>query len=356
MKKIRINVVDFGLGYGLADRVLDWVVDRYDVAFVQRDAEYVLHSCHGFDVLRHSGVRIFVPGENILPDFNISDYALGYTNLSFGDRNLRLPLFRLYKPVYERLLLPPPPVDDLLRAKTGFCAFVASSSAGDPARQRIVDLLNAYKRVDNGGRWLNNVGGPVPNKHAFQARYKFAIAFENASTPGYTTEKIADAFASNAVPIYWGDPDVAQDFNPEAFVNCHDFGSLEEVVACVREIDCDEARYRRMLAAPCFRERHEPEHLREEKYRAFLANVFDQPYEQAFRRNRGRWGRKYEQRLTDAFHRPLVQLGRWFKTYRRKIRMAQHPYAWRPVMDGVSAETLLQCGSPQNTFRGPDAL
>ena len=52
------------------------------------------------------------------------------------------------------------------------------------ARRRIVELLQAYKRVDLGGRWMNNVGGPVADKAAFQSRCKFAIAFENASSPG----------------------------------------------------------------------------------------------------------------------------------------------------------------------------
>ena len=353
MKRIRLSVVDFGLGYGLADRVLDWVVDRYDVAFVPRDAEYVLHSCNGCDVLRHPGVRIFVTGENVLPDFNISDYAFGFARLSFGDRYHRLPLYRLYKPVYASLLRPRPPVDDLLRSKTGFCAFVASSPADAPSRRKIVELLAAYKRVDLGGRWMNNVGGPVPNKYAFQSRYKFAIACENCSTPGYATEKLADAFASGAVPIYWGDPTIAQDFNPDAFVNCHDFGSLEEAAACVREIDRDDARYCRMLAAPSFRNGCEPEQLREEALRAFLANVFDQPYEQAFRRNRGRWGRKHEQRLADAFHRPLVQIGRWWKASRRRVHMAQHPYHWQPVAEGVTADTLLQFGTRLDCFRDP---
>lgn len=35
-------------------------------------------------------------------------------------------------------------------------------------------------------------------------RYKFTIAFENQSYPGYVTEKIADALMAGTVPIYWG--------------------------------------------------------------------------------------------------------------------------------------------------------
>lgn len=339
-KRIRLSVVDFSTNEGLADRLLDWVVDRYDVQFVSRDAEYVLHSCYGYDVLKHPGVRIFVTGENVRPDFNLSDYAFGFDRLDFGDRYCRLPLYRLYRPVYERLCRPRPPADDVLAAKTGFCAFVASNVEGDPARRRIVELLNAYRRVDMGGRWMNNVGGPVSNKYAFQSRYKFAIAFEHTSTPGYTTEKIADAMASDAIPIYWGDPEIARDFNPGAFVNCMAYDSLEAAVERVRRIDRDDDLCRRMLSEPWFHDGREPEPLRDERFRGFLAHIFDSPLEQAFRRNRGRWGRKYERRLEEAFHRPGVQAVRYVHDAIRRLRHSGQPYAWRPAPVGITADTL----------------
>jgi hypothetical protein len=339
-KRIRVSVVDFSTNEGLADRLLDWVVDRYNVQFVDRNAEYVLHSCYGYDVLQHTGVRIFLTGENLRPDFNLSDYAFGFDWLDFGDRYCRLPLYRLYRPVYERICRPRPPAGDVLAAKSGFCAFVATNIDGDPARRRIVELLSAYRRVDMGGLWMNNVGGPVGNKYAFQSRYKFAIAFENTSTPGYTTEKIADAMASNAIPIYWGDPEVVRDFNPGAFVDCTAIGSFEAAVERVRQIDQDDELCRKMLSEPWFRDGREPEHLREERFRAFLGHIFDPPLEQAFRRNRGRWGRKYERRLEEAFQRPHVQAVRYIHRALRHLRRARQPYAWRPAPMGVTADTL----------------
>lgn len=337
-KRIRICVAeDCGTSFDLADRVLDWIADRYDIEMVPRDAGYVIYSCYGYQVLKHPEVRIFLTGENVLPDFNLCDYATGYQYLDFGDRYYRLPLYRFYTSTYQRLLQPRRPVADMLADKSGFCAFVASNSAGDSARRRIVELLNAYQPVAMGGRWMNNVGGPVPDKLAFQSHYKFAIAFENSSTPGYLCEKITDAFASDAIPIYWGDPEVARDFNPDAFVNCHACGSLEAAVARVRQIDQDDALYRRMLAAPSFREGREPEYLREDRIRAFLFNIFDQPWEQAFRRNRGRWGRKYERRLGEAFHRPHLQAVRYVQRFIRHLRRRQCPYPWTPPGGAVSA-------------------
>lgn len=352
MKQIRISVVDFSSNKGLADRLLDWVVDRYDVKFVNRDADYVLHSCYGYEVLKHTGVRIFVTGENIRPDFNVSDYAFGFDRLLFDDRYCRLPLYRLYTPVYARICQPRRPADVVAATKTGFCAFVASNMDGDPARRRIVELLEAYKRVDLGGHWRNNVGGPVRNKYAFQARYKFALAFENSSTPGYVTEKITDAMASDAIPIYWGDPEIARDFNPAAFINCMAYDSLDTVVARIRQIDGDDAMYRQMLSAPWFRDGLEPEALRETRFRGFMAHIFDQPHEQAFRRNRGRWGRKYERRLEEAIYRPYIQILHCARNLGRRLTVGRPTYAWRPVPAGITAETLCRDDTVLSTPRG----
>lgn len=81
-----------------------------------------------------------------------------------------------------------------------------------------------YKKVDSGGKYKNNIGKPVENKRDFQMTHKFVIAFENTSTRGYTTEKIIGAYAAGAVPIYWGDPDVAMTFNTKSFINCNEYG------------------------------------------------------------------------------------------------------------------------------------
>ena len=58
--------------------------------------------------------------------------------------------------------------------------------------------LSRRKRVDSGGRAFNNIGGPIPAgspaKLDFLRAYKFNLAFENASLPGYTTEKIVEAY------------------------------------------------------------------------------------------------------------------------------------------------------------------
>ena len=161
-----------------------------------------------------------------------------------------------------------------------FCAFVHSHSDGDPMRDDLFDALSAYKRVDSGGRHRNNIGEGVEDKIDFLSQYKFSIAAENQSQPGYTTEKIVDAFMAGGIPIYWGDPLITSEFNPTAFINCHDFTSLDEVVAYVKKVDGDDELYRRMLAESILNDKDYIEKKKKE-LENFLVNIFETPLSEA---------------------------------------------------------------------------
>ncbi len=307
--KKRIAIVDAGRRPEIVEAVLPFIHDRYDLELTtDYDADYVFHSCMGYDILNYSGVRIFVTGENVSPNFNISDYAMAFDKMDFGDRYCWLPFFKFYKEAYVALCAPRPSADAVLAQKSGFCAYVMSNTK-DSAKERIdiFEALTNYKQVDSGGKWRNNVGGPVDDKVAFQSKYKFSIAFENSSRPGYLTEKFAQAAQSNAIPIYWGDPEVAKTFNPKSFINCHDFQSLEAVAARVSEIDGNDNLYLEMLKEPWFIEETEPKSLKDETYIHFLENIFDQPHKEAYRRNRSRWGIKHERNLSRMANNPLWQ-------------------------------------------------
>jgi hypothetical protein len=316
----RIAIVDAGREPAVIEAVLKAFASQYQwIRCAPAEADYVFHSGMGYEVLKCPGIRIFVTGENVSPDFNISDYAIAFDPIVFGDRYCQLPLFRLYHEAYACLVAPRPPAQKVLTDKRGFCAYVMSNvrdSADE--RVRLFDAVSRYKPVDSGGRWRNNVGGPIADKLPFQSGYKFVLAIENSSTPGYLTEKFAEAAQANAVPIYWGDPTVAETFNPRAFINCHDFESLEAVARYVAEIDKDDSRYVEMLSEPWFRDGVEPAKLRQEHFEAFLANIFDQPLPQAYRRNRSRWGLKTERRLYDMAFRPWSHLVRLLRERRRR--------------------------------------
>ena len=90
------------------------------------------------------------------------------------------------------------------------------------------------------------------NKISYGGDYKFNIAFENESYPGYTTEKLPESFIGNTVPIYWGNPLIDKEFNTSAFINAHEFRNLDQVVEFVVEMDRNDQLYQQYLASPAF--------------------------------------------------------------------------------------------------------
>ena len=77
--------------------------------------------------------------------------------------------------------------------------------------------LEKYKFVHSGGELFNNSGENTENKSLFIRNSKFNIACENESYPGYTTEKILEAFLAGCIPVYWGNPEIALEFNEKAY-------------------------------------------------------------------------------------------------------------------------------------------
>ena len=295
MKKIRkIKFVDFFDGFDKENNdFVEVLSECYDVE-MSDNPDYLFYSGFGYEHLKYDCIRIFFTGECYTPNFNECDYAIAFDRLSFGDRYLRLPLYNIfqYKPEYEQLKNRPVFTEDDLKAKKGFCSFVVSNCFADDVRAVFYDKLSRYKTVASGGRFRNNIGGAVANKIKFQSEYKFAIAFENTSYDGYCTEKLMEAFAAGTVPIYWGDPRVVKDFNPESFINAHDYNSFDEVVERVKEIDSDDAQYLKMRNATPLLNDNTDSGLAE-----FLYHIIGQDIEKARRRPDSIPAKNYEAML-----------------------------------------------------------
>jgi hypothetical protein len=242
--------------------------EHFDLRFSDRP-DFLIYSCFGNRHLKFDCTRIFYTGENRRPDFTACDYAFSF-DYPLTSRNYRLPLYRLWDR-YAELRDRPRMAFDLSRR--GFCNFLYSNRS---ARERIrfFKLLSQYRKVDSGGRVLNNLGIRIDDKLEFLSRYKFTIAFENSSHTGYTTEKLFEALVAGTVPIYWGNPLAHRDFNPAAFINCHDYGSFEEVVERVRELDQDDDALRKCLAEPIYAGGVENPFVREENIIARFADIF----------------------------------------------------------------------------------
>jgi hypothetical protein len=296
--KVRLDFCDFWSGFVKTDNFFyNLLRERFDVEICDQP-DFLLYADPGRHLHRiHNCTKIFISLESYLPDFNACDYAFTCRYLD-DPRNIRLPYYVL-ETTAAQLQKSEAELADLLRGKTKFCSFVVSNAKRGKTHKRIdfFHRLSQYKKVDSGGTALNNIGGPLPPgkgyKLEFLRGYKFNIAFENGSTPGYTTEKLTDAFRARTLPIYWGNPRVNEEFNTQSFLNYFDFASEEALLEKIIELDRDDEKYLAYLRQPCFVNNNPNEFFGRKRLLDQFEKIFTTPITPVSRRRYwnqiGRW-------------------------------------------------------------------
>lgn len=225
--KVRLDFCDFWPGFQKTNNFFyNLLRERFDVEICDCP-DFLIYADPGQHVHRlHNCVKIYFALEVFRPDFRACDYAFTCHYLD-DPRHMRLPYYVLSVST-QKLLKSEEEIAGIMSAKTKFCCFL-TRYANRKTRVRIdfFHKLCRYKKVDSGGGALNNLGYRVPEgagaKLEFLRPYKFNIAFENGSTPGWTTEKLTDAMWARCLPIYWGSPRIGEEFNPGSFLNYFDF-------------------------------------------------------------------------------------------------------------------------------------
>lgn len=302
----------------MTGQILSILKKNFDDVVECDDPDFLFYSVFGCEHLKYDCIRIEWIGENLRPDFNICDYATGFDRIEFLDRYKRIPLYYFYPTDYAKAIKKHLQTIENLDKKK-FCNFVYSNNIASKEREEFFNLLSEYKQVDSGGRYLNNIGGPVENKYEFQRQYKFSIAFENSSTDGYVTEKILQAFAAGTIPIYWGSPSIADEFNEKAFINCHAYSSFEEVVKKVIEIDQNDELFYQYLREPIGNENNFPEYPLED-YEKYIVHICSQTPRVAMRRSNIMYGLKYQEEMKKLVFRDEEQAEYKPGIFRRIVR------------------------------------
>lgn len=242
----------------------------YHVIRDDTNPEYLIYGDGNFgNSHRHFDGRakkIFYTGENVRPNYDECLHAMTFDHEN-SSRHYRLPLYviDMYGAVVEKW------TDDYYQLvgfthdyekeydTRKFCSFVVSNPRQE-MRNAMFGLTNTYKGVDSAGPHLNNMGDVLPRdkleyKLDFLNKYRFNICFENGSYPGYTTEKLFNALQVKTMPIYWGSPTVDRDFNSKAFINCHNFKTLNDVVKYVEHLDSPAGKqeYLDIIQRPAFK-------------------------------------------------------------------------------------------------------
>jgi hypothetical protein len=216
-------------------------------------------------------IKIFCGAEHVLPNMKECDWAFSphFEEDINHSRHMRIPayMFSDYKlknfgsPNQRRKIN----FKKLKKEKTKFCNFIYSQEVA--ARNSFFKELSRYKKIDSPGRCMNNmppIGSYedpkksrlsvnwVQEKLNFIKPYKFAIAFENFSKPGWVTEKLTQPFLVNSIPIYFGHPEVKRDFNTKSFLNYHDFNDIQKFIERIIQVDKDDGLYEQYLKQPIY--------------------------------------------------------------------------------------------------------
>lgn len=252
-KKIKIAFCDVYPGFDLKHNIFYDILNKYYEVEFSDNPDFLFYSCFGNEFRKYQNcVKIFFTAEDIIPNFNECDYALGFNYLNFGERYLQ------YNWGYEKIKKNK--VHKSL-AKRKFCNFLYSNAqdgSGAVIRQEFFKKLSQYKFVDAPGKVCHNIdleveprdGDWYHGKLDFIKNYKFTIAFENSRGDGYTTEKLFQPFISQSVPIYWGNPSIGKEINSKAFIDCNDFDNdFDKVIQKIIELDNDDKKYLKMLKA-----------------------------------------------------------------------------------------------------------
>lgn len=309
MKKIRVNFTGLSIRSAFDpynNPILDLLKKHYEVEICD-DPDYlicgVLYTDGYFSngvfekfVNDSGGIRILLDGENYTPDFNLVDYAICQYPICYLDRNFYLPCgvesFTGGNDSFVQLasksrIYP----SDFLKSKEYFASFIASHDSEYNLRGDFFKALNARKRVESAGSYLNNMPNGMTvswtdgSKIDFLKKGKFSLCFESTKHEGFITEKIVEAFLTDTIPVYYGSTNIKEIFNPKAFINISDFSSFDAAIDYILEIDQDDQMYMEMLSEPIFIDPQYPLKLMEQ-LEQYLCHIFDQPLEKAYRRSR----------------------------------------------------------------------
>ncbi len=246
---------------------------RYQLDF-ESEPSFVLFSNYGREHTMYDCVRIFYSMENERPGDRVCDFSMTFDHCD-DSSHLRVPYYLMHADLAPLLPRWPQGISRsaLLAIKTEFCCFIHSNPFGS-RRNQFFRRLSRVKKVASAGRYRNNVGQVVGDKLQYMRRFKFAFAFENEGHPGYTTEKLTDAFLAGAVPIYWGNPRVAEEFNSRAMLCRHDFSTDEKFIQRILEVDANDELFLDIVSQPAFVGNRLPDQLSDASVLEFLERAF----------------------------------------------------------------------------------
>ena len=239
---------------GISDRkkYIKWLKSKLDDEFILKfdddNPDYLIYNVFtekDSEPKYKNTIKIAIYTENVMPDLNLADYTIGHYHIIYLDRYFKYSIFfwTNFKDINQRRF---EITKNPMRKK--FCAAVISN-CNDRYKFRLnfIYKLNEYKKVDMGGKCLNNINRKVKNKIEFLSDYKFSIAMENSDGDGYLSEKIVDSFLAGTIPIYYGDYILDEFINPKSCILIKGENDIEKKIEYIKKIDKDDNLYKAII-------------------------------------------------------------------------------------------------------------
>lgn len=225
-------------GYNAGPPEIEWF-DKFIVNNIKNDKVYNFIGIFGskmFPKRNRFPHSFFYSGETVhtgKPFLEYNDYLLDRVDLSMtfdridAPNYLRFPQWILwcFSPVLDKDYIKKQ-VDDMNAARnTGrYEAVIVSNHDGHKTRQPICDALSDMLDIKYAGKWRNNTDALWKeydnDKIKYVHEFKFNICPENRNVKDYVTEKLFEAFAAGAIPIYYGSENKPEPgiINPDAIL------------------------------------------------------------------------------------------------------------------------------------------
>ena len=276
-----LYIVDFYRNHGFNIWIENICKDKFIIKFNKDNPDYLIYNVFGYKHLNSKydkSIKIAIFTENKIPDLLEVDYDMGFSHINYLDRYFKYNIFEyndnLIKDIKKKV------IDSPIKKK--FCAAVISNGNPNSFRIKFINELNKYKIIDMGGKYKNNVGGPVKNKIEFLSNYKFSIAMENSEGEGYTSEKIYQSYISGTIPIYYGNYNLDEFYNHKTYILIKDINDMKKKIEYIKKIDNDDRLYKSIFKENILNNYNINKIFQEEK--EFFWNIFEQDKSKAFRR------------------------------------------------------------------------
>lgn len=297
------------LEHKIAKADLGWDEENPEILF---STEHIYRNTQNWKLFKklstRAKVNVFYSIEAVSVDFNIFDFGITFDDSLDSSRYCQvLPpedYFTGFISKTKNEIFTSLEAQTLLKGRN-FCNFLYSNINAHPMRDRLFYEMSKYKRVDSLGRHLNNVGqkGTGYQGHSsecvgIKSHYKFSIACENATFSGYTTEKLLTSLEAHTVPIYFGNPHVSLDVNPDCFINVMDYNNLSEVIEKVREVDENDDLWCNMVSRPWYLDEHiERKETRRKNYYNMIQRILTEDLHTLKYIGEGTWPSNYRRMI-----------------------------------------------------------